>query len=688
MGLFSKKKTTVINQTGLGDEQMDTLTTNQANIGTSLDQGFAGVDSTLGYGTTGGTVAGDLDTLQTTADATAGDVSGIRNELGYEGSTSSVRSDLAGLGSDISGVGSDVTGVRSDLGYEGSGTDLRTDITGISADVNTTNQNLLDSLYGVDDGAGQRVTDTMEAGGVTGMLDTGFATVGEGITGLESDISSVGGNVENIKSTLGFEEGADTTVRSELEGLAAGQDTLGTTIGESETAIIGSVDEAKDEVLTSLGLEGEETVGGLIRQFGEANTEKLMQLLTGQENIMAVVGEGGIQTTLNNLVADYTEDVTLANQTRGELKANIAGLKEDIMATLSNAETAREQQTRELAGRIGDVETDVAAVTSDVDTGFSDAALALSGLSRDVGGVSSDVDEFAEDAAVSFGEVATAIATGQDITTAEAQEVRDNFVENLGVAKNVLLDATIDVDDDVRASYTALSESFDENGRLISSDVTDIGTRIERALTDQGDLFIAEFDQNDAQIGQVILDLDDMMAEIDEYQLEEAGRLEQGFSDLTQRLDQQGDSFASRFDTLDEGQLAQQQDFVDRLDALDVILGDTDINIQDGMREQLRALNSAFDDTGKLITRSLDENGNILSRTIDQQGQLVLGIYSRINGALLDRAELDINRLMASINDLRRVVGTNAQSSNRSAPADAPFAPTYDTTSSPFTIRS
>lgn len=127
----------------------------------------------------------------------------------------------------------------------------------------------------------------------------------------------------------------------------------------------------------------------------------------------------------------------------------------------------------------------------------------------------------------------------------------------------------------------------------------------------------------------------------------------------------QGQDFASVAQMITSGfqansseEQAMRNEFVDRLDTVRATLADTSANIDDEFRQTYGTMVDSFDSTGALIRQSALSNGDYITRAIDDQGSLILSQFSA-NGSLNNQTALNINQLMARMDELGYIPGSN-----------------------------
>jgi hypothetical protein len=131
------------------------------------------------------------------------------------------------------------------------------------------------------------------------------------------------------------------------------------------------------------------------------------------------------------------------------------------------------------------------------------------------------------------------------------------------------------------------------------------------------------------------------------------------------------------FQTQDAGTNQLKDEFQDRLTTVRNALVDDNLAIDDTIRKTYTDMVTSFDDQGALIARSSLDNGNFISRAIDDSGNLLLAEFAT-NGDRVAQQSLNINRLMAQLDQFGYIAGTNANMASRSGAGFAtPYGLTY-----------
>ena len=620
---FQRK--TVINQTGLGDEQYDALSTNQGNMGTQIEEGFVAT-------------GGKLDTL-------SGDVAGIGSKV-----------DNAAFNIN-NNTNTGFTNLSTLLGEYGD--TLTQGQTDAAAGRKTYYDNMLTALQN-------------NTGGLQTAIDTGFSDVGgrfDTVDQSNTDIQTAVDTGFNDQATAfnNLEAGMNTQFDSQNDGLTTAFTELG---GDLNTAFGNASDELN--TVSSNVLEGQQGMNQSLDSLS-ANQDTYYGDLAQRAGTLQETTDG-FQTNFDNFVNRYTDDTTLANQSRADIMTGQANTAENLSKGQSG-----------LASRIGTLGEGTQAgfevLSGAVEGGFSDSA-------------------------------------------ASAQIERQNLSNRIGNVKTLLETTGATIDETSKAQYTALANSFDQNGELIANSIDDQGNTISRSIDEQGNIIQSTFDNTGTEIGRVSMDVETMLSNAENYQNSLSGQLQgleqnvdTGFSDVASGQDAITGNFTSGFQdvatgqdqisrtvetgqeglmnaTMDNRQLAEanalqtQQGFDTASQTMDTQLrdlariasGQSDLDMR--MRQDFKQIGDSFDDTGQLIQNTVNQNGTTISRAIDSNGNLLLRAFDMQGNRIGDKV-LNINKSLFDLQNLKNMAGANTSMGNLS-PAMQGNVPTGGF-ASPFT---
>ena len=614
MGLFSKKKKTNITQTGLGDAQFEDIIGNQtalsdqtSNLATNMTTGFASVN----------------DNVTDLADA---------NETRFD----TVDASLSGISGDMDTGFADVISGQDDLA------------TSVDTRLNQTDENISTGFTNIGNDLSTGI-DTINNNVDTrvGELDTSIST------GFENTNANMDTGFTNLTNTVN--ENDAVLLANQVEGFEG----VGNQVSEAESNLSNQLTTTSENVLG-----GQDTISALIEKYGGDAAQYYADLSAGQTTIRE--NQGNLQTAFDGYLSDFGDYTTLANQTRSDLGQTVVGGYDTMGQILGNQAKANAEGFASVGQGVAD---GIANVTSAVDgvgesntTNFGNIAASMAGLSQ-------GVEDASEESQINFASVATEIATGFTDTSVEGEARKSAFLNTLDTVQQIIQSDTGNLDASIKDSYTKLLTSFDDQGSLITETALQNGNTITRALSNQGQLFLAEFDDTGSRIGEQSMNINEIMGEVNELQ-SSFGSTEdflKAFQDMGGNLAE----FSNRFDELSAQERAGQEEFKNRLTQVRALLQEDVSELDQGLRARMAALNNAFDDEGQLIESAIDTNGNMLRRTIDESGNLILGTYSRMNGQLLDRQALSIDRLMKEVVDRRITQGSNANMGGQSPTAGA-----------------
>ena len=589
--------TTNVSNTGLGDDQYQFLADNQVGIGKGIDKAYN--QATKKY-----------DKINNRFGKLDNSLSGLSGKLGdqFASANKARNSSFNAMGGRFDSLDN-----SAQLNFGAIG-DLSSGIAGVGSDVTAgfaSNEDRFDQV----DTANQ----TMQDGITAGFSDqaTGF-----------SDLS--GGMTENT-----------TDIRDDI---SSNFETTNDALASSETNIRDDVETSQFNTLTGQGLLASD-----LSDLSGAN-DIYFDTLSSSQNAIAE-GQDGFRSTFDDYVDRYSDDTTLANQTRADTQTMVANSADRVREDLGTLAELSATGQANLSGQLGDVASatgnDLAALGNTVEGGFNANSIA-------------------------------------------ADQRSENFTSRLGNVKNLLQTTGDNIDANTRSQYENLSSSFDDNGNLIKNSIDDQGNTINRSMSDQGVMIETKFDAAGNQVGQVSTDVNQMLSDAETYQNQTSAAITQGNEGLMSTMRSNRDAVSSQFSdqmgglqnsmdggfqNMDANSITQARD----LAGIAATQGDLDI----GMRQNFKQLSTAFDETGGLISNSIDAQGNSISRAVDANGNLLLRSFDATGNEIGNKV-ININRSLNDLAGLRNVTGANASMGNLSpamsgATAQSGFA-------SPFSI--
>lgn len=454
MGLFSKKKNTYItNDMGLDEEQFDALSAGQTTIGDSVQQNF--------------------DQMQ--ANAAAAQAAFEQAQVERDNALQAAAGAAAAAQADAAGKYDALTGQIS---------------TGF-ADVGTT---MAESFSYMDDQAKGNYAN------LAGTYSMTNPVVGGALGQVQSDLQQ--GLDEARQTNETRFSNLDTSVSDGFLNATADRNII------NEAAMADRADKF-DQLTTNL----DDTRAGL-RTLA---TDNQMANLEQQQLILQALENAGLQRTnyYEDLKADTTDTITrLGNQsaTFGEFQNQY-----NDNTTLANQQRAQIRQAQ--AMNTNDLLTGQGANAAQQAAQAQTLQTAVQNANNQLSSIAGTTDEFGNaitGQSADFASIAQQISSGFDATSEEDQQMRNEFVDRLSTVREILTDQTANIDSEFRQTYGTMVDSFDETGSLIRQSALANGDYISRAIDDQGRLILSQFNNNGALANQTALNLNQLMARMDE----------------------------------------------------------------------------------------------------------------------------------------------------------------------------
>lgn len=386
-------KTTV--NSAMSDQQFQTLSDNQINIGQSIDDGradaterFNQVDTTLGgirtdIGNVGSNVSSGFMTMQDLMDQNM-----AANQQGFSGVNQNI---TESTGQIQSGLQSGFTQVDDNL-TQGFG-DM--------------NQNF--------DQVGQRF-DRVDAAQADAQsaIDTGFQANANAFTDLGTQVAD-GFTGVNETATQGFAN-------------------VGQSLSDLDTNTQNRLDTVQNNVMT-----GQAVLDQGIGRVADAQDVYYGDLSQRQQDIQQ--GQDEFQTNFDDYVQRYTQDTSLANQTRGDLQLGLESGVNRIRDQIGTVAQAQEQQAADQQGFMA-----------------------------------------------------------QQFSELVAQMSPETLVRNRDLARIASNDTNIDPG--LRRNMSVVGQSFDDSGNLIMNGIDGTGNAVARNIDNAGNLNIRTFDPTGQLAGE------------------------------------------------------------------------------------------------------------------------------------------------------------------------------------------
>ena len=369
--------------------------------------------------------------------------------------------------------------------------DIRRDIANIPQTSVTTQvvdtsgiENRIGSLEGTTssgfaDVGGRLDTVNNTLGDVQGSVDTGFASMNqnfnditEGQTGIQNTLTDVSGNMAERFDTV------DNTLDTGFTGVNENINTQFDTQNQNLTDMSANI------------LGGQTNLQSYLEGMSDRNDTYYGGLAEGQSNIMGEVG--GLQTGLASFRDAYDANTTLANQTRAELLDTVSG---------------GFNRTREaIADNFGDTQRDIASVSSQIDQQGRQEQAGEQSIQRD------------------FTAAIRELSAGFEAGTQDQAAAQQDVINRIDTVKQVLATQSENLPEDIRRQYTQLATSFDENGRLIRESVDAQGLVTRRAMDNQSNVLLAQFNQQGDMLGQSMFNMNSLLKQMDQLGYTGMGR--------------------------------------------------------------------------------------------------------------------------------------------------------------------
>jgi len=470
---FQRK--TIINQTGLGDEQYQDLQVGQQDIGGQIEEGFVGAGTRL----------------------------------------DSVDAGITGLGSKIDTTGNTINTGFSDLNTylqdqfttnQNNQQQLAQNQTVGFTDLNALNQARFDNL-------------TTDFSGLQGSVDEGFMSAGSRF----DDIDAANQNIQQDVTT-GFSDqarefnNADAALAQstgDIRGdITNNFDATNKSLADAQTNIRGDITASQSEILGGQG-----GLASSLNDMSDTNDIYFGTLSEGQGNLQA--GQDNFRTTFDNYVDRYSDDTTLANQTRADMQrqmVNSTDLLSNQMATSADAAAAGQQN---LSTQLADTGTQL---QSDVTGGFQQTADNQSILGQTLRSQISDVN--------------AGLMTNQDNLAAGQETLTQAFSDGMGGIDTKLVTQTrdlaniaatqTDLDMGMRQNFNQLGQAFDDNGQLIKNSIDANGNTIMREMDTSGNLMLRAMDAQGRDLGSKVINVNESVSQLGELQRRMGGNVNMG----------------------------------------------------------------------------------------------------------------------------------------------------------------
>ena len=479
----------------------------------------------------------------------------------------------------------------------------------------------------------------------------------------------------------------------QFQDLTAGQSTLmagQTTLGENQAAIGAGLDTLSADVNTGF------------TDLSAANTANTDSILAGQTNL---------QDFLTTQSANFTSQLEAANEARALAEAQAAS------AAQAQAQAAQAQASA-LAGLQGTTDTGFADMRqgfADTDERFQQAAQArldfqnasntdrqriLDTLQEGQAGITENVLD-SRDTLMAGQQSIRDNLSATELALLERSQAAQDYLENVATTNQAAnLEQQMAIQDllntygaDAAAYYQDLAAanlaSAERQGELQTgldtfradqAQANTLGQQQQAQLLDTvlsgtdsltntiagvGDTLATGqqglMSQSEAARNALTDDIADVMS--NQAASEQLNNM--NFAQISQLV-------TSGYNSDDPQYQAMKQEFTDRMDFMQKIVSDQNLDISDDLRNTFNTMVTSFDEQGALISETQVGN-DVIKRAIDDQGELFLSRFNQY-GDRIAQGNMNINVLMSRLNELGYVPGSSQNMANTSGTALPPSA--------------
>lgn len=256
---------------------------------------------------------------------------------------------------------------------------------------------------------------------------------------------------------------------------------------------VGRVGTSEREALKEAVLAGQVSLTDLVNQYGQAGATYYEALAANQAT--AANNQAALQTGLTGFQEQYTSD--FANQA-------------DFLGNLNNTVT----------GGFNAMGAGQSNITNRVNEANNQAVAAAQANTQAIAGVAANQEG---QSGIDYGRIARDITSSGDRLSSELQAGQSQWTGQLDNMRNILLSQSDQLDDVTRTEYGQLVNAFDQQGKLINESIDEAGIRTARAIDENGNLLIAQFDQAGNRQYENILNINAMLANLENTMTYNAG---------------------------------------------------------------------------------------------------------------------------------------------------------------------
>lgn len=629
---------TNVTNTGLGDDQYQTLydnqgtiKENQANIAGSIDQ--AKSDASTAYDT----IYGRFNTTDSNlADILSGqtDISDLIGKAGRYSTTG--RTDPTGLYAQFANTNKNLTDSFGNVTtqFDDLTRDIGTQSTNIKSNIGSRIDTLDDDMGGRFDDVDKGIT------GVSGQVTDVQSTADtiddntKGLGGSLDDLADANKNrFDNVDDTL--DDGFDDAQKSRKDIYDDSQGSRDNIIDDLDT-MAGNQADYYGDLAGTLG-EVQEGQDGFVSSFDDyidrydddqdTAREQRSNILTGQETAYE---------NLRDDIGEYSQDVSgYASDTDSAIDTGFTGLGDTVEGGFKEVDDSFTGLDDTVEGGFKETQDDIEAVGDSITGDFSAFEDTVT-------------DSFDTELANMYDSLSEDLASqGVDINDV-LLDAFDAQNQTLDVNAKSLLDLGSQItglDENMAASFDTVASAFDDQGNLIGQTVDEMGNVVTNQISDQGTLISNKFDTQGKLIGTTETNITDTLNAANEAQTNLQNQIA---GTLGGAIDANAQALATGFD-------AQNATLSDQGKQL-LTMGLNMDGLSDQQKAQMQEISGAFDAQGNLIRTGQDAMGNTIQREMDANGNMIQKKFDQ-QGNLIGETSLNVSDVMQGVNKLNTISG-------------------------------
>lgn len=502
-----------------------TLQTGQGGINTNI--------SGVGESVTGGfnSLTGLLNSMNTTAGAERNQIA--QNQMtGFGQLSDQATTGFGELGQQLTGVGDDVT-----QGFADQTTRFDTldqSVGGVQETVDQNNADISTMSGTMDDRFNTTDTNFAEAGKA---LQQGFDDTQADVATLQTEALKGQGNILSDLETAKSERDAYNVANTDAQ----------TNMLENQATFKSNFDDYVQRYTDNTTLQNENLGNiqtGLTGFAGDINNS-LAGLGSAVGANADAVAAAAAAADANSVQAGSVESILQGgfNDLGGQLDGSLNNLQGTVQGGFSDLGGNLNSLDGSLQGSLNSLGSGL----SSVDQNVSGLAGDISGLAKGQGNIQSAIssgfntsqgslNKLGNSLGQDFGQLQSNVTNSVDSMGNEQVDYTNQFEQVTGQLKS--LSQLSGLPDQMRQQFHQLGGSFDKQGNLIQNSIDEQGNTITRAMDNQGNMLLRKFDSSGASMGQMVMNLNDVMGQINQLGLVPGGSAGMGI--LSQPLQDLG----------------------------------------------------------------------------------------------------------------------------------------------------